>query len=1288
SEVITVAQKRDIQQLMLVPVWHGTTISGAIAFARQSTPSILPFTPHEQDMAVLLTQAFARQQIPAETDALPQSEPTSMPAIAASAGINLDVQASYDITDLTQRVYDAIHQMQSPDVFVFITMTESPDVLQVTRFVRGQMKASAKHEMKSEYPVSSLIIEKNMPLFWRNHEERDGILKEFAINAVPQPNSFAGLPLTAREQVVGIMFSESQQENAFDEQDLQFMLTLANSAAFAIENIQLLENTSRRIYEMTIINDISNMLAQDFGSQQMWSRLTEEMSMLFPDALPAFCLYDAPGDAIYLPDIRIDGNMIVSPPESLARAVLSSGITLHFENIQQESARLSAMGIDVSTINAGELYSWLGTPLRNRNNEPVGVIALQSDIPGLFRSNDTALLSTLAAQVSLALDNTRLLHSQQERHRTASTLIDMGRVVSATLNVDEVYERIIEQMMKVLDFDRAAVLIPSPTAIEENCLLVQASSGFDPRYIHTELLCPRHSPLLKIISSQHPLVIGDLQSIPHWSEHGMLGHGRPRAWMGVPMVHQSRFIGLIVLDHRQPNLYRDDDASTVFALARQAAIAIENAGLHMEAARNLRVLEKRAHRLTSLHRTASIVNSSLTGNDILGSAAGLLSEIFMVDYCAILRFDDDENGEVVAEYPQLGLMESRLIVQDTASYDSITRIVQDNRTLVLEPESLDQILGRDHEGRNNYERIQAEISLVAPMITRDSVPGCIIISSRDPQRSFSTGDKDTFMTMATQIAMAIRNADLYEEAVIANRLKSEFLATVSHELRTPLNAIIGYSEMLINGSYGNMTEKQVNRLNRVYKSGKNLLDLISDILDLSRIEAGKLELERMSLNVSAILEEAPYSIQTKADEKSLKIRLEIAPDLPEIEVDAGRLRQVILNLLSNAVKFTHEGEICLTAQQVTVQNKMINGSHPVPDYIAAQDGLWLMITVSDTGIGIRPEGHELIFDAFRQLDGSTVREYEGTGLGLAITRQLVMMHNGFIWVESDPGKGSDFHVLLPTGIMLVDGHPVTQDDSSPLILVVDDDVEARTLVRDIVEKHGYRLIETENPHEVLALARQFKPAVIITDVMMPGMDGWNVLQVLKDDEAVRDIPVIVLSILDKESIGFYWGAAGYLTKPVRPRNLLDLLAKVVHPVLHAPILSVDNDPRDRKLVMDILMKEKYPVQGVASGEIALAWLDRNPASMILLDVMMPGMDGIEVLKALRRRKDENAHIPVIMITGQRLNNTQRQFLQQQNAYLIEKHAMTGNLLIETVQIALNMQIQSGNSLAGYLNDNG
>jgi PAS domain S-box-containing protein len=1058
--------------------------------------------------------------------------------MAAMTEVSLLVQATYNLDELKQRVYEAVTRVQDPETFGFVLLEPDSDKAIATRFTAQGME-TAPYIDRNDFLTP--ILRRGDPVFWRTPEERQILSDELKIPLKALPASFVGLPLIARDRTLGAIYSQSDKTNAFDENDLQFMLTLANSTAFAIENTHLFESINRRIDELATINTISHTLAQHFGSDAMWYPLIQEMSRLFPNSLVTIGLYDTVRDRLNAPHADKTGVLIVAPPADLARYVMKTGQSLSLNNVQQDIARLGITDVEPEAYSRTSLRAWLGTPLRSRNNQMVGVLALHSETPDVYSDEDTSLLTTLAAQVSLALDNTRLLKSEQQRRQIASSLMDMGQVVSSTLNIEEVFTRILEQMAQVVEFDRAAIFMPASDTTPER-MIVHAATGFTRTIQGAELRYSTDSPIMQVYTTARPLIVADLRKYRGWSTpENFLVEGDPRSWLGVPMVYQSRVIGLITVDRMSQGVYTETDAGTIFALARQAAIAVENARLHARSEENLRILEHRARRLASMHRIGTIVNSSLSQEEILNSAAALLTELFQVDHCGIVGIDPlDRNAYVVAEYPSTGLLGTLVFRKGTSAYDVAFHHNDRNETFLINHGNIDSLTFVDDSTRKALEKAGSRTTLVALMVAHDRVLGSIGLDSYDPQRMFNAEDSETFITITAQIALAIRNAELYEQAVAANRLKSEFLANVSHELRTPLNAIIGYSELLLSGLYGELSEKQQERLTRVFKSGQNLLEIINDILDLSKIEAGRMELDVVDLDIGLVARDAANNVTPLCESRGLEFQVEIADNLPMIKADPQRLRQVLINLLGNAIKFTPSGSVSLTVRTSEImQNAAVDKSYSMVD-ANLPDGVWIIVAVKDTGIGIKAEDRHIIFDAFRQADGSSVREYQGTGLGLAITERLVAMHGGHIRLESEVNKGSTFYVLLPTGLPL-STIAETQEllslmpEGSPHdpILIVDNSPQDRKLMAEMLLTGGIPVHDAASGEIALAWLKNNRAALIILDMLMPGLSGMDILKRLRANDATREIPVLIvtvqdLSVAQKEDLRHF--SAGYLPK--------------------------------------------------------------------------------------------------------------------------------------------------------------
>ncbi|MEL7434050.1 MAG: GAF domain-containing protein, partial [Chloroflexota bacterium] len=842
------------------------------------------------------------------------------------------------------------------------------------------------------------------------------------------------------------------------------MQTLVNSAAFAIENMQLIEDTRQRVEEMEIINSISQVLSETFGGTAMWDSVLNELMDLFPQGLASVVLYDASSGQLSLPASQED-DLQIMPPEPLLRAVVEHNMTLEFNDLVQADTRLERLGIDSFRLNLGALRAWIGVPLKSRSNETIGIISLQSDRVAVFSQRDFSLLNTVSAQLSLALDNARLLQSEQERRVLANSLIDVGRVVSSTLNIDEVFERIFGQIDRLLSFKRATILLTN-TDDSPLLLTLRAVSGISTDAVlrGQTVVATEKSPLAKVLSSLEPVTLSANEDRDVWEHQPeIFSRSDNTTWMGVPLIVQSEVIGVITLENTDAYSYTMQDAKPIFALARQAAVAVRNARLHTQAEQSVQSLRDRANRLASMHYLATHISSSLSQQDIVDHATQIISDLFQADYAAIIRIDPvDGNGYLAAEHPRMNELGQAVMLKGTPTFDAFQTVVRKNRPIYTRVVDLPDHMLPDNSSQGGYA--------IAPLIAYDNLIGNITLGFNDPDYDFNNELIETFMTIAAQIAVALRNAELFQEALDAARLKTEFLANVSHELRTPLNAIIGYSELLLGGTYGDLNDKQLDRVERVFRSGRQLLMLIDDILDLSKIETGKMELEMGRLNVALLVQDALATIEPQAQRKALPIHVDIEDTLPPIFADGNRMRQVLVNILSNAVKFTNEGQITVSANARAVTLKEFP---ELPSHMVVQNSEWIQISITDTGIGIADNDQMMIFEAFTQADGSTIREYEGTGLGLAITQRLVRMHKGHIWLESELGVGSVFHVILPTMETLQrPQYVLAPDDNRPVIIIADEDELTLQLMSEFVDTDNYKVIMARSVEEITKIANQ------------------------------------------------------------------------------------------------------------------------------------------------------------------------------------------------------------------------
>jgi signal transduction histidine kinase/DNA-binding response OmpR family regulator len=513
-----------------------------------------------------------------------------------------------------------------------------------------------------------------------------------------------------------------------------------------------------------------------------------------------------------------------------------------------------------------------------------------------------------------------------------------------------------------------------------------------------------------------------------------------------------------------------------------------------------------------------------------------------------------------------------------------------------------------------------------------------------------------------------------DQAMQATQAKSHFLANMSHELRTPLNAIIGVAEMLVEDARDLHRDDEIEPLNRVLRAARHLLALINDILDLSKIEAGRMELNLEPFSIMPVIDEVIKTIEPLAVKNHNTITTKCSAELGRVYADKIRSQQALLNLVTNANKFTDNGTIAIDAKQEA----------GVDDFVA--------IAVTDTGIGMTPEQMEKLFQEFSQADSSTTRKYGGTGLGLAISRRFCEMMGGDISVQSESGQGSTFTMRLPAvktqQAGLVTEEPLRRRElpnKTALILVVDDEETVREVIGRFLERAGFIVVKASGGQEGLRIARELRPAAITLDVMMPDLDGWTVLTAIKSDPLLADTPVILVTIVDEKKRGYSLGASEYLVKPVDRGKLVTVLQRICGSAKGA-VLVVDDDESARRGLRLLLDPIGWHVAEAENGRDGLARLTTMQPDAIILDLIMPEMDGFEFLEAMRGRPDWR-NIPVIVVTARDLNQDDRNRVRGGVDRIIQKtdrDKMLSELLTELERC---MRYPTGHSAEGEAIEN-
>ncbi len=507
----------------------------------------------------------------------------------------------------------------------------------------------------------------------------------------------------------------------------------------------------------------------------------------------------------------------------------------------------------------------------------------------------------------------------------------------------------------------------------------------------------------------------------------------------------------------------------------------------------------------------------------------------------------------------------------------------------------------------------------------------------------------------------------HDEAIQANRIKSQFLANMSHELRTPLNAIIGYSEMLVEEAEELGEPAFAADLEKIGKSGKHLLALINDVLDISKIEAGKMDVYLETCEIGGVLQEVLSTVKPLVESNGN--RLETQWEEEAMTTDVTKLRQVLLNLLSNAAKFTSEGTIRIEGRRME-KNGM--------------EGY--LIRVTDSGIGMTEEQMAKLFQPFMQADSSTTRKYGGTGLGLAITQRFCKLLGGDIAVESKLGEGSAFICWFPLSaggeshqaalqldkLEETSGEAEFTASQQPSILLIDDEPVNGQLMQKYLVDEGWSLVFAESGAEGLRLTRKLKPKLICLDILMPSMDGWSVLSELKRDPELRDIPVIILSMTDDKPLGYSLGASEFLTKPLDREQLVTVIDKYLSDSAGRSVLVVEDDATTSEMMVKLLGKDGYSVVTAGNGRLALQQLAAEMPGLILLDLMMPEMDGYQFLAELRKHKEWST-IPVVVVTAKSMGAEDSMRLNGYVKGVLQKGSFEPKQLLAEVRRYMNDQ---------------
>ncbi len=713
------------------------------------------------------------------------------------------------------------------------------------------------------------------------------------------------------------------------------------------------------------------------------------------------------------------------------------------------------------------------------------------------------------------------------RHQSAASRDILAALGRAAANPEDVLDTVVETAARLCGAQAALLYL-----LEGDVFHLSRVSGEIPEEYRQQL---KDHPVARNRSSAVGRAAEDMRTVQIRDVLNDADYGRAdlqelagyRTLLSTPMILQDEVVGVLSMWRTDVAPFDDRERELLEEFAAQGAIALRQVDLLQALDSRGKELESKVAQLDTLRELGEAVGSSLDLDEVLDRIVSNAVGLTKTDGGSIMEYDESGDSFHVR-----------------AAFGSSSDLLEQLRAITIDREST--LVGRAALERKPLEvpdLAQEELDphldilfkdgwrsvLAVPMLRGDKVLGALVIRRRSTG-TYPPDMTELLQTFASQSALAIVNARLFRELQtktreleIASQHKSEFLASMSHELRTPLNAVIGFSEVLLDRMFGEINERQEEYLRDILSSGRHLLELINDILDLSKVEAGQMVLEPSTFEVGSALEWASALHRERAAAHAITVTSEVAEDVGTIEADERQFRQVVLNLVANAVKFTPDG-----------------GSVSIKAY---REGTELNVTVTDTGIGVAPEDQERIFETFQQGRRGAPKE-EGTGLGLTLCRRIVELFGGRMWLESTPGIGSTFGFSVPGLPEQEDDVASAERDKLPVVVIVDDDRASLDLLSAYLDGSGTRVLRARDGVEALEQIRKVPPVAVVLDIKLPRLDGWQVLAELKADPATAAIPVVIASVVDDRPQGLALGADEYLLKPIRRDELVDALRRV------------------------------------------------------------------------------------------------------------------------------------------------
>ena len=1233
------------KSIVLVPMIAGGEVTGVISLQNldkenafsDSDVNLLTTLANSMSVALESAKRFDETKRLLKETEQRTAELAVINSVQEGLAKELDMQGIYNL------VGDRVQKLFTAQVVLIATFDLENKIEHFNYLFENNEKVKAAPRAINK--LRQLLIDKKHSIYISTEEQA---IKEYGITAIPgtqMTKSLLFVPMLTGNIVRGyVSLQNIDSENAFSESDIRLLETLANSMSIALENARLFDETNRllketeqRTAELAVINSVQEGLAKELDIQGIYELVGDRLCSLFPDTqtlvIRTFNHEAAIEHFHYAIEKGVRFPIDARPFNWSSKELISTKKPLDIRADYLETAKKHG-GTGVTK----------GQPPKSAVFVPMlvgdvvkGSVSLQNvDRENAFSDSDLRLLTTITNSMSVALENARLfdetnrlLKETEQRTAELAVINSVQEGLVREMNMQAIYDLVGNRICQLFDTQTVLIRTFDHRLGEEHWQYVIEKG---------QRLYSNPRPFIwankQLIKTKQPLLINEnyIETAQKFGGTGVSKGLPPKSALFVPMIVGDVVRGSVSLQNvEKENAFTESDLRLLTTLTNSMSVALENARLFDESNRLLGEAKQRATELSTVNNISKALASQLNADDLIKMVGDQLKDLFRANivYLALLN----PKTKIIHFPYQYGDSLAPMKLGEGLT----SKIILNGEPLLINKDlqELRLQLGIQQVG------VPAASYLGVPIPVGDENIGVLSVQSTEHENRFNENDLRLLSTIASSVGVALNNASLFEDVKLAkmeaeksgkaaekaNEAKSAFLSTVSHELRTPLTSVLGFAKIIrkrleekifpIVDKKDPKTEKTIAQISEnlhvVISEGERLTHLINDVLDLAKIEAGKMEWNQESVSMSEVAERAIAATTSLFDQKALKLIKNIDIDLPDITGDRDKLIQVIINLISNSVKFTDKGSVTCTVSQ---ENNEI------------------VVSISDTGIGIAPGDFDAVFEQFKQVGGDTLTDKpKGTGLGLPICKEIVEHHGGRIWLESEVGKGSTFSFALPITKTNGVARPMHLDDlvkqlkeqvaqsniniigKASKILIVDDDDSIRSLLQQELGDAGYSIEEARNGKEALAAVRKQRPDLIILDIMMPEMNGFDVAAVLKNDPQTMDIPIIVLSIVQDKTRGFRIGVDRYLTKPIDTGLLFSEIGSLLEQgKSKKKVMVVDQDSATVNTLTEVLKTKGYSVMEANEKELLEKAIANQPDIIIINSVLSGKQDIVQTIR--------------------------------------------------------------------------